>query len=72
MLMVTILMELSEAEKNILRDVTPLPPIEHLAGAKIFSKINFTQYHHPIIADTDDIENAAVIRAYGNGKWTPV
>ena len=43
--------------------------IEHLAGAKIFSKINFTQYlyHHPIIADTDDIENTAITMRYGNG-----
>ena len=49
-----------------------MPPIEHLAGAKIFSKIDFTRYRHPIIAGTDDIENAAVIMAYGNGKWTPV
>ena len=67
------LVKLSKAEKNIQRDVTPLPPIEHLAGAKILSKINFTPYHHPIIDEnTDDIENAAVIMAYGNGKWTPV
>ena len=70
--LVTILMELSKAEKNIQRDVTPLPPIEHLAGAKIFSKINFTQYHRPIIADTDDVENTAITMTYGNGEWTPV
>ena len=58
------------------RDAYPLPPvdvlIDRLRGAKIFSKIDLTQYFHQIPMHPESIAATAITTRYGNYEWTVV
>ena len=58
------------------RDAYPLPAIDtiiqSLKGAKVFSKLDLTQYFHQIPMHPDHIHKTAITTRYGNYEWLVV
>ena len=55
------------------RDAYPLPAVDvlvdRLRGAKVFSKLDLTQYFHQIPIHPDSIAATAITTRYGNFEW---
>ena len=58
------------------RDAYPLPAIDtvldSLRGAKVYSKMDLTQYFHQIPMHPDSIHKTAITTRYGNFEWLVV
>ena len=58
------------------RDQYPLPAVDQLVdvlkGAKVFSKMDLSQYFHQIPVHKDSIHKTAITTRYGNFEWLVV